>query len=196
MPIVLKNVEWSQNDEWIFLKLLLPGEVREAPDFAIDDTFIKVNLKPYYYEQFLMHAIDPAASTCKLLERCIKFALKKVEQIWWKQLSSVECTISDNTNINKMELKMEMVRRHENKVATEIEQGRKLRAELKRAEIDKEIEREQTIRERIESVEKSINVVEIESVSKNHNASVTVFTQRSFLHLILPATTTTSIASK
>lgn len=154
MSIIIKEVEWDQTDEEITIRVSIKGK-KSMDDIVLAEKFLKVNISPFYYELFFEHPICLETSTCKLLESCVKFTLKKKNNDWW---SSVGNFSKENDKERKLpiEFKKEIVSEYEKCLKKEYLDKKSERSNIKRSEIDKEMKRQREIQEKIESVEKLI----------------------------------------
>lgn len=156
MSIFIENVDWSQTNDAIIIKIPIHGK-KVTDNVIITDKFIKVNVHPYYYELFFDEAIRAEESSCKILESCIKCTLKKSNGKWWEQLgkpSRVNGKSNDKCILN--ELRKETRAEYEEKVQAESIKQRNERTKLKRDMMNKAIDHEQRIRKQIASVEENL----------------------------------------
>lgn len=163
MSIFLKNVIWSQTEYELFVNVSIIGK-KSIDDIIIADTFLKINSKPFFYELFFEHSINAEKSSCKLLESNIKFNLKKEKCDWW---SNIGKTAKSNANSNDTitnETKREILCEYEMSVQAKYAFEKKCQSSLKRCEIDKEIERENQIRQRIFETESFLENLQISKV--------------------------------
>lgn len=161
MLIFIKNVDWSQTQSEVVLNIPIRGR-KSAEDVVIADKFIKINIFPYFYEVFFEHPILAEQSSCKIFESNIKCHLKKATDEWWQELGKTAKEIhNDGTSNGK---KQEILKEYEESVREGFVEQRKERDKLKRSELDKEIDRQIQLREKIENAEAQLNKLEIVSV--------------------------------
>lgn len=153
MSIIVKNVDWSQTESELFVNVQIKAK-KYSDDVVIAEKFLKINARPYLYELFFERPICVEKSSCKILESNVKFCLKKQTNEWWSSLIS---TIST-------ERKKEIIYEHENKVRNDFINCQKERSVLKRNEIDKEIKRENQIREKIDKTEVNLKFCQVSQV--------------------------------
>lgn len=162
MPILIETVIWSQTNDQILIKIPLNGQQIKNIDIFLTEKYIKVNFSPYFYEAFLENAIHTKESTCKVMENCIKFTLKKVTQTWWNNLNSPKVT---RNKLDILKLKEQIMSESAKNLEFESDHKKKNQADLKRNILEEEIRREQENRHKIEVFEKHINTIEMEMVS-------------------------------
>lgn len=144
MPIIVKDIKWSQDDQQITVRIPLNGVNPSTVNIFTSKTFIKLNYPPYYYEAFLLHEIDVDQSRCKLYETEARFTLQKQRPIEWDALESDEVNRQ-----NVSETKLAIL----NDVQLQQQQAAHLRTEakatLKRDYVQLEIDRERKIKDEI-----------------------------------------------
>lgn len=163
MSIFLKNIDWSQNQSEIFINVRLNGK-KSLDDVIISGKFLKITHNPFYYEVFFEHPICVEESSCKILESNIKFCLKKKTEEWWLRLGRT-AQPAGNDVITEEE-KQRILYEYERSVKDEIETKKKTQAIFKRNEIDKEIERANEIRKKIDETESALENSQISKVSE------------------------------
>lgn len=163
MSIFVKNVDWTQTEHEIILNV--PINRRKSIDgVVIAEKFLKVNVSPYFYELFFEQPIDVDQSTCKILESHFRFRLKKANNEWWCSLGKTSKPAQDSNDAAiSMEEKKQIFSEYEKSVEDEKAKRKKERADLKRDEIDKQIERASRIRERIDETEADLKKCRIVS---------------------------------
>lgn len=153
MAILVKNVEWYQTDDQIIVKIPKQNIIARNADVLITTTFIKVSFQPYLYETILEHEICPDSSVCKILENCIKFVLRKTEPIHWTNLSS---TSQSTKSIEGIKLKTEIIEENQKTLAAETKERQRVKENAKKANIEKEMEREQKIRDQVHCIHEQV----------------------------------------
>lgn len=157
MTIFVKNVNWSQTQAEIFLNIPITGKKKSLNDVVLDDKFLKISVRPYFYEVFFEHPIQVDQSSCTILESNIKFRLKKVSAEWWSSLGK---TTSDNGTM-PIERKREILGEYEKRMQEHHTLKHKERSNLKRNVIEQEIERESQIRQRIDETESAFRNLQL-----------------------------------
>lgn len=153
MPILVKNIEWYQTDDQIIIKIRTQNASARNADVLITETFVKVHFQPYLFETILQHEICPNASVCKILESCIKFVLQKKEVFEWTDLSSTHQSTKSSEGVK---LKAEMVVENQTALATESKERRRVKEDEKKANIEREMEREQKIRDQVHRIHEEV----------------------------------------
>lgn len=156
MSIILQNLDWSQTQTEVFLNIPINGK-KSLDSVVIAEKFLKINARPYFFELFFERSICVEDSSCKILESNIKFHLKKATDGWWSNLKN---------EILSNEQKKEIFSDYENKMKADYANQQKQRSKLNRNEIDKEIERESQIRQKINETETDLKNCQISEVSK------------------------------
>lgn len=182
MPILVKDFQWSQTEDEICLTLPLNNvNPKRISDIFITENFIKVNYAPYYFETFLAHSIRKDHSKCRILEKNIKFRLKKATSgEVWDRIESNDA--GSKAGVEKIELKKSIFDANDTVVAEECKQRKQKAAELKNQVIDQEIKREQKIRKKVEDIQEMIKADEIDKVSV---LIMTFWNEHLFLRLII-----------
>lgn len=157
MAILVKNVEWYQTDDQIIVKIPKQNVIARNADVLITTTFIKVNFQPYLYETILEHEICTDSSVCKILENCIKFVLSKKEPIHWTNLSS---TSQSTKSIEGIKLKTVIIEENQKTLAAETKERQRVNENSKKANIEREMEREQKIRDQVHCIHERVKKIE------------------------------------
>lgn len=153
MPIVVNHVEWSQTDDDVVIKIPRQSSCARNADILITGTFVKVNFQPYLFETVLEHEICPDASVCKILENCIKFVLRKRDPIHWTNYASTEQTTKSADGVK---LKIEAVEEQQKALAAETKERQRLIQNDKKANIERELKREQDIRDQVQRIHEQV----------------------------------------
>lgn len=165
MSIFVKNVDWHQTESEVFLNLAIKP-IKSIDDIIIADKFLKLNARPYFYELFFDQPICSQQSTCKILESNIKFRLKKtINDPWIKLGYTAKPNENQGNDIDVKEMKKQIFDEYANSVKDDFECRKKEHNDLQRIEIDKEIERSNQIRKKIEETEATLKD-QIQVVSK------------------------------
>lgn len=163
MPILIENFHWKQTDDKVIITLPLNGVSSKCiNDIFITENFVKVNYSPYYFEAFLEHPIIKAQSKCKILEMNIKLILQKATNEVWNELSAVN--MKEKSSADKVGIKKAIIDANQVAVNEEFENKKKVKAEIKKHNIENEIKREQEIKRKIDDVCKNIKSMEANEV--------------------------------
>lgn len=167
MTIFVKNVEWFQTQSEIFITLPIKAN-KFTTDIVIATKFLKLSARPYFYELFFEQPVCAEQSTCRILESNIKFRLKKSTDSQWIRLGYAPKADENQggcgfTNDTKKQILIE----HENSIKDDLASKQKEKANLKRIEVDKEIERGNVIRSKIHETELALKEYHCQNVSLN-----------------------------
>lgn len=168
MSIFVKDVDWSQTEEKVFLNIPIAGK-KSMDDVVLADKFLKINVHPYFYELFFERPICVEQSSCKILESKLKFYLKKETDEWWSSLGKTAKAVTNSTNGDdaiQSERKREIYSDYEKRLKENHSLKQKEWNNLKRNEIDKEIERESRIRKKIDETEAALGTLQMSKVWK------------------------------
>ncbi|KAI9355970.1 hypothetical protein DFJ73DRAFT_824128 [Zopfochytrium polystomum] len=95
MPIVVKELEFSETDALAFVTVSLNGVTPGKADVYCNDAYVKVNFPPFLFEADLFALVDPDASTAVVGDGAVKLTLAKVETGLWNQLRPSDMTKED-----------------------------------------------------------------------------------------------------
>lgn len=164
MSIFVKNVNWSQTETDISLIVPISGR-KFIDDVIISERFLKINVRPYFYEVFFEHPICLEQSCCKIFESNFKFRLKKANNEWWHRLGKISKPAPDSNDERiSLEAKNEIYSNYEDVVTQKLANKKKEYANLKRNEMDKEMQRQSQIREKIRETEAAMKNQHISKV--------------------------------
>ncbi|KAL9926299.1 dynein axonemal assembly factor 4 [Glossina fuscipes fuscipes] len=136
-------VQVTQNDEEIKIIIEMNRLITRRPDVVLLPTYLKFNNPPIFFERHLAHEIDEVASYCRILKNEARIVLiKKRKGVWdeiFKKLSKEELfqkrlEISDIIVARNKERDERILERYDQK---------------RRAEIEREVQRETAMRERV-----------------------------------------------
>lgn len=175
MSIFVKNVDWSQTENDVILIVPIGGR-KSIDDVIIAEKFLKINVRPYYYEVFFEHPIAVDESSCKIFESNLKFRLKKAnDNIWWCSLGKTSKPAQNaRDDAISMEAKKELFTEYEQSVNEKCANEKKERYALKRQEMDKEMERNARIRKKIEETEEMLKNQQIKATVSHKSMSKTI----------------------
>ncbi|CAL8131648.1 unnamed protein product [Orchesella dallaii] len=95
MPIIIKDFEWSENAEWVFILLDMKGVKAGSIDIISSPTYLKVHWPPFIFEVFLKHQVDDELGECTFDRNSgkVSLRLRKGESgVSWDQLENKELT--------------------------------------------------------------------------------------------------------
>lgn len=154
MPIFIKNVEWTQDSANVVIKIPLKGQ-KTQDDVILWRKFLKINVQPYFYEVFFESPIDIEQSSFKILDTGIVCTLRKLNDDWWPRLGRFSKADNSDDAIPTDE-KAEIWREYEEDVARLYKDRCAARDTRRRAEIDKEMERQYETRRKIEEIQQNL----------------------------------------
>ena len=90
MPIEVKDVSWSETEQFIIANVPLKGTVAKNVDIFSTNHYIKVSYPPYFFELALINEVDDESSKATVSNEQVTFHLKKKVSGIWGQLYSNE----------------------------------------------------------------------------------------------------------
>ncbi|KAJ3336859.1 Dynein assembly factor 4, axonemal [Gonapodya sp. JEL0774] len=88
MPIQVKDFQFSESEEEASIVVNLKGVASSKVDIYSDDSYIKINYPPYFFELDLYDHIDDAASRATIAGGVVSFHLVKVRSCVWTSARS------------------------------------------------------------------------------------------------------------
>ncbi|ORY46957.1 TPR-like protein [Rhizoclosmatium globosum] len=73
MPIVIKAEDFTQTEDRVFISVPLNGVKADKADIYANDSYIKINFAPFFYEADLLHRINTEESEATVGDGCVKF---------------------------------------------------------------------------------------------------------------------------
>jgi len=95
MPILVKDVEWSETSDNVTLNVPLKGASNKNVDIFDTNHYIKVSYPPYFYEVALHDEVDDDVSKAIIENGVVSFLLTKKKASIWGQLQSSNSTDKD-----------------------------------------------------------------------------------------------------
>ncbi|KAJ3231217.1 Dynein assembly factor 4, axonemal [Chytriomyces hyalinus] len=86
MPLVVKTEDFTETAERVFVSVPLNGVHSSKADIYANDSYIKINFPPFFYEADLLNQVDTEDSEAVVGDGCVKFSLRKVEAKLWGSL--------------------------------------------------------------------------------------------------------------
>lgn len=164
MSIFIKNVNWSQTETDIIVIVPICGR-KSMDDVVIGERFLKINVRPYFYEVFFDHPICVKQSSCKIFESNFKFLLKKANNEWWHSLGKISKPAADSSDEPiSIATKKEIYSNYEDSVVQQHVNRKKEHANIKRNEVDKEMQRQSQMRQKISETETALKNQQISKV--------------------------------
>ncbi|KAK9881512.1 hypothetical protein WA026_016392 [Henosepilachna vigintioctopunctata] len=164
MPIIIKEYEWNQTKNNITINVPLRGVHQSKVDIFYSQRYIKANYEQFFFEVLLLHAVDVSKSNCILTDKDMVFELVKTDSEIW---TSLEPNISKK---EKLELKLECIRREYEVIEAKEKDKESRKAELKRLAVSEQMKIDTQIRENIERIkkeEKDIALGDLENWQNN-----------------------------
>lgn len=154
MPLFIKNIEWTQDNSNVIVTIPLKGQ-KSRDDVILWRKLLKINVHPHFYEVYFDDPIDTESSSCKILDTGIVCTLRKVADKLWPRLGRHSRAESDGDTIPAEE-KADIWREYEQDTAKLYKDRSVARDTMRRAEIDKEMERQYEIRRKIEEIQQNL----------------------------------------
>ncbi|KAJ3293371.1 Dynein assembly factor 4, axonemal [Rhizoclosmatium sp. JEL0117] len=95
MPIVIKAEDFTQTEDRVFISVPLNGVKADKADIYANDSYIKINFAPFFYEADLLHRINTEESEATVGDGCVKFSLKKTDPKTWDSLRAVDLSAEE-----------------------------------------------------------------------------------------------------
>lgn len=164
MSKIPKNLEWNQNDDFIFIKMCKLISISNSQvDTFISDTYIKLNLgTAFFYEFFFANEIVSDESVCKLFENCIKFKLKKKEKIFWNDLYS---PINFSDKNKQITLKTAVFEENTKNIILNDERQRDERKNSQKKLRENEMKRQSDLRSKTKEINTDMKIMALKKVS-------------------------------
>lgn len=157
MPLSIKNVTWTQTEEWLDIIIKLNNNDTKSVDIITSKRYLKVHSPPFLFELFLLHDIDDSVSRCKLFPGVVQFSLKKSENFEWTSLEQ------ELDNDDKNVVRNDAIKEIQKLTAKKQKDMVAYREKIKREEIMQSTSRDAKTREDYEKVIKGIPKFEGES---------------------------------
>nr|CAI5862058.1 unnamed protein product [Callosobruchus analis] len=148
MPIVVKDFKWKQTPQNITIQAPIRKVQYNKADIFISSRYVKVTFERYFFEVLLFDKIVTDHSKCTVTDDEVIFELEKEEERDWPLVEP------DLPKEEKLELKKQVLEEAYNDVQKRAEQLAGKKSELKRVAVQKQIETDTTVRNRIECIKK------------------------------------------
>lgn len=128
MPLEVKDVEWSESEQYVTLRVPLKGASSNNVDIFSTSTYIKVSYPPYFFEVALYREIDDDASKATVTKTQVTFHLQKCKKELWGQLNASECkdkTVMKKIREEAVEYKQKREKEKAEKISKERDQQKK-----------------------------------------------------------------------
>lgn len=158
--IIVKDFNWSQSEESIFIQVPLKNAAISA-DVLTFENFIKIYANPFYFEAFLLHDIIEDESRCQITNDEVSFYLKKAEPIPWKFLQR-----DFSSKTEKIEVKKEILERIQEKSKEKLNIKLQQKDKIKRSEVENSVAKDAEVRDIIEKVQKLAIQQELSKLQK------------------------------
>lgn len=157
MPVILKNVSWSQESDQVTIRVPFPENYLRPEEVFTSEQLLKINKPPYYWEALLANPILDRESRCSILENEVVFGLRKKEPGLEWTLLELDVPKGERVRIKEQLLAAHQKRLEDEAKARLIEKDRK-----KRDEISRQIERDGNDRTAIENLLQAAKQRELE----------------------------------
>ncbi|XP_063697846.1 dynein axonemal assembly factor 4-like [Culicoides brevitarsis] len=168
MPILLKDVKWTQTEGEINVDLKFSSKLTKPVDIFTSKHYIKVSSPPYLWEAFLSHEIDTDESRCQLSASLVQFSLKKCESIHWESLEKLQID-----NGAKAQIREEAVKEKQESIKKKQKETIKYKEAKKREEIVNSTSRDAKTREDYQKIVNPKKVIEETLSSKIEETKIT-----------------------
>ncbi|ODM97399.1 hypothetical protein Ocin01_09280 [Orchesella cincta] len=150
MPIIIKDFEWSENAEWVFITLDMKGVKTGSIDIVSSPTYLKIHWSPFIFEVFLKHKVDDDLGECTFDKSCgkVSLRLKKGEcGVSWGQLENKELTKEEKSAKRAAAIEISHQRHEQEKKARQKRQFNR-----KQASVQDQIRLDSEAKERITQI--------------------------------------------
>ncbi|CAK8693863.1 unnamed protein product [Clavelina lepadiformis] len=151
MPIIVKDYQWSETDEKMFVQVPLKGVKQSKADIFCTEEFVKVSFPPFLFEALLFAPIDDDKSTATIRDGSVTFNLLKKEPVMWSQLLSIH---SDNKSF-VLKKKQEAIEYAQKKSEDIVKRKSSAKEENKKYSLKEMMKLEEADRDRIEQIKVS-----------------------------------------
>ncbi|KAL1399264.1 hypothetical protein pipiens_008351 [Culex pipiens pipiens] len=161
MPVILKQVSWSQEADQVTIRVQFPENYLRPEEVFTSEQFLKINKPPYYWEALLANPILDRESRCAILENEVVFNLRKKEPgLEWTLLEL------DVPRGERVRLKEELLAAHQKRLEEESKQRLVEKDQKKKEEISRQIERDGNDRTAIENLLHAAKQRELERMAE------------------------------
>ncbi|KAJ3010107.1 UNVERIFIED_CONTAM: Dynein assembly factor 4, axonemal [Siphonaria sp. JEL0065] len=121
MPILVKTEDFTETQERLFVSVPLNGVKADKADIYANDSYIKINFPPFFYEVDLWNKIDPEDSEAIVGDGCVKFNMKKQKkEKAIKKREEHYKMIQEQLNVERAEkARVENIKSEEKRIAEE-----------------------------------------------------------------------------
>ncbi|VEN49219.1 unnamed protein product [Callosobruchus maculatus] len=148
MPIVIKDFKWKQTPQNVTIQAPIRKVQPTKADIFISSRYVKVTFEKYFFEVLLFDKIVTDHSKCTVTDDEVIFELEKEEQKQWPLVEP------DLTKKDKLELKKQVLEEAYKDVQKRAEELAGKKSELKRLAVQKQIETDTSVRNKIECIKK------------------------------------------
>jgi len=83
MPILIKEYEFQEDEEHLYLTIALNGKSPKNVDIYCNDSYLKININPFFFELDFFDKVDEDTSSANISQNEIKISIKKeTPKIW------------------------------------------------------------------------------------------------------------------
>ncbi|ORX43412.1 hypothetical protein BCR36DRAFT_336063 [Piromyces finnis] len=154
MPILIKEYEFQEDEEHLFLTIKLNGQNPKNVDIYCNDSYLKINFSPFFFELDFFDKVDEDTSSANISQKDIKFSIKKETSKLWGRASlftDEEKSTPENKELIKKR-RAEAFDRSLEKIKEKQKQKRIFINNQKREMVQKQMDVEKAEREKIKEI--------------------------------------------
>jgi len=87
MPILIKDYEFQEDEEHLYLTISLNGKSPKNVDIYCNDSYLKVNINPFFFELDFLEKVDEDTSSANISQTDVKITIKKETPKLWGRAS-------------------------------------------------------------------------------------------------------------
>jgi hypothetical protein len=154
MPILIKDYEFQEDEEHLYLTVSLNGKSPKNVDIYCNDSYLKININPFFFELDFFEKVDEDTSSANISQTDVKISIKKeTPKIWGR--ASLFTDEESNKPENKEFIKNRRNEAFDRSLKKEEEKKKQKRIFLnnqKREMVQKQMDVEKAERENIKDI--------------------------------------------
>jgi len=87
MPILIKEYEFQEDEEHLYLTVSLNGKNPKNVDIYCNDSYLKINVSPFFFELDFFERVDEDTSSANITQTDVKISIKKETPKLWGRAS-------------------------------------------------------------------------------------------------------------
>jgi len=87
MPILIKEYEFQEDEEHLYLTVSLNGKNPKNVDIYCNDSYLKINVNPFFFELDFFERVDEDTSSANISQTDVKISIKKETPKLWGRAS-------------------------------------------------------------------------------------------------------------